>query len=369
MATNFTMPSTEDVLKDYQNNTENDKRLTSVNTQKTSAMDTLNSTYDDMINQTDALYKNQIAEVEKWGEKQQELQDQRTDFAIEQINQQKDQAKQDYTKEQSGAYVDWQKQSNEYGVNAEQKAAQGMTGTGYSESSQVNMYVAYQNRVATARESFNRAVLNYDNALKDAQLQNNAALAEIAYNTLQKTLELTLEGFQYKNTLIMEKTKMGMELDNNYWNRYQDVLNQINTENALAEDVRQYNTGLEFESEQARLEREFEKEQAKLESLNNSAIIGKTGGGGGGSSSKVNTKKYSASVQQKVASVIKEVDKVKNPVDMKSVLALGYGPISAAKLDSLEKQGLVTSYVSDGKRKFEKSPYAVKQANLFNIYQ
>ena len=150
-------------------------------------------------------------------------------------------AAEDYTKEQSGAYVDWQKQSNAFSADAEQKAAAGMSNTGFSESSKVGMWNTYQNRIASAREAYSRAVLNYDNAIKDARLQNNSVLAEIAFGALQQQLELSLQGFQYKNQLLLDKTNQKLTLENTYYQRYQDVLNQINTENALAEQIRQFN--------------------------------------------------------------------------------------------------------------------------------
>jgi hypothetical protein len=127
------------------------------------------------------------------------------------------------------------------------------------------MYNTYQNRVATAREVFNQAVLNYNNSIKEAQLQNSAALAEIAFQTLQQTLELSLQGFQYKNQLILEQANKKLEIDNIYWNRYQDVLQQINTENALAEDIRQYNETMKWNTEQAELDRQFKSKEAELE--------------------------------------------------------------------------------------------------------
>lgn len=243
----------------------NDDRFKQVESSKNQALKELNNTFDTMVNQTDKYYQAQINASKDWAEKQTQLQQEQTDFAIEQIEQQKDQAKQDYTKEQSGAYVDWQQQSNQYGANAEQMAAQGMAGTGYSESSQVSMYNTYQNRVATARESYNRAVLNYDNAIKDARLQNNAALAEIAYQALQTQLELALEGFQYKNDLILEKTKTGLEVDNTYYNRYQDVLQQINTENAMEEEIRQFEKNYDLQvKEYEEGIRQFNEEIARL---------------------------------------------------------------------------------------------------------
>ena len=236
----------------------NDERFDKVESDKSQALTELEATYGGMIGSTDQYFDKQIQATQDWADKQTQLQNERTDFTIEQIEQQKDQANKDYIKEQSGAYVDWQKQSNKYGVEAEKMASSGLTGTGYSESSQVSMYNTYQNRVATARESYNQAILNYNNAIKDAQLQNNAALAEIAYNALQQQLELSLQGFQYKNQLILEQANKKIELDNMYYNRYQDVLQQINTENALAEDIRQYNETMKWNTEQAELDRQHD---------------------------------------------------------------------------------------------------------------
>lgn len=257
-----------------------DKRFTEVEADKNAAIKESNATYNSMISQSDKYYQEQIDASKDWADKQTELQQEQTDFAIEQINQQKDQAKQDYTKEQSGAYKDWQKQSNAYGVNAEQMAAQGLQNGGYSESSQVSMYNTYQNRVATAREAYTRAVLNYDNAIKDATLQNNSALAEIAYKALQQQLELSLQGFQYKNTLVLEKANKKTELDNIYYSRYKDVLAQINQENALAENVRQYNETLAEQKRQHNEDMAFRREQFSWQKEQANKSSSSSGGSG-----------------------------------------------------------------------------------------
>ena len=236
-----------------------DERFKQVEAGKQQALTEVENTYSGMIGETDKYYQAQIDASKEWANTQQQLQQDNTDFAIEQIEQQKAQAQKDYTKEQAGAYTDWQKQSNAYGVNAEQMAQSGLSNTGFSESSQVSMYNTYQNRVATARESYNLAVLNYNNAIKDAQLQNNSALAEIAYTALQQQLELSLQGFQYKNQLIIEQANKKTEVDNTYYSRYQDVLSQMNQENALAEEIRQYNESMAFQKQQ------FEEEKRQYE--------------------------------------------------------------------------------------------------------
>lgn len=224
--------------------TTNDKRLTAVKTEEEKTLNKNNTMYNSMISDSQKYYNEQIQASKDYAEKQSQLQQEQTDFAIEKIEQQKDQANKDYIKEQSGAYVDWQKESNRYGANAEEMAASGFVSSGYGESSQVSMYNTYQNRVMTARDVYNRAVLNYDNMMKDAQLQNNTLQAEIAYNSLKEQLSLALQGLQYKNQLLETQANKQLEIKNMYNQQYNQVLQQINTENALAEQIRQYNATL-----------------------------------------------------------------------------------------------------------------------------
>ncbi len=364
----------------------NDQRFTQVESDKNVALNDLDKTYANMVNQSDKYYQAQIDASKQWADKQSQLQQEKTDFAIDKIEQQKAQAKKDYTKEQSGAYVDWQKQSNQYGANAEAMAAQGMAGSGYSESSQVSMYNTYQNRVATAREAYQQAILNYNNSITEARLQNNSLLAEIAYNALQQQLELSLQGFQYKNQLILDKTAKKLEVENMYYNRYQDVLQQINHENALAEQIRQFNENKAMEQQKlAEQQRQFNAQLAEEQRQFNAAqaakaassgSISKSSGGSGGSSNSSSsggkiTKPSEAAKKSGSGAVKAYTDtgtggKSSNKeIDMASVLALGYGPISEGKLASLVKSGVIEQYTSGNKIKFRKTSYANKQASLF----
>lgn len=268
-----------------------DERFKQVETDKTNEINKTNTMYNGMINQSDSYYQAQIDASKEWANTQTDLQNQQTDLAIEQINQQKDQANKDYTREQKGAYTDFQKQTNAYGANAEQMAASGLTNSGYSETSRVSMYNTYQNRYAMAKDSYNRALLNYDNGIKEARLSNSSKLAEIAYQSLQTQLQLSLEGFQYKNNLLLQQADAINKVNDTYYNRYQNVLQQINQENALAEQIRQYNEKMAEEKRQYNETMAFQKDQAKQEQKNwekqyalskSSASRSSSGGSSGG---------------------------------------------------------------------------------------
>lgn len=177
--------------------------------------------YDQLVSAADSTYKAQIDAANAFEKEQLKAMDQQTDFAIEEIRQNKAEAEKEYNREQSAAYADYKKQTDPYGVNAEHMASAGLSGSGYSESSKVAMYNAMQNRIASARDSIARVTANYNLAITEARSQNNVAKAKLAYETLVKTLELSLNGLQYKTNLMLEKQSAQKQ------NNYLDVLGQI----------------------------------------------------------------------------------------------------------------------------------------------
>jgi hypothetical protein len=271
-----------------------DKRFQEVENQEATALKEVKGTYDNMINQSQGFYQQQIDASKDWANKQSELQQAQSDLAIEKVEQAKDQAEKQYTREQKGAYTDYQKATNEYGANAEQLAAQGLNQTGYSESTRTSAYNTYQNRYMTARESYNQAILNYDNSIKEAQLANNSALATIAYEALQQQLELSLQGFKYKNQLLLQKVDAVNQTKDRYYQRWQNVQQQINTENAMAEQIRQYNESLAEQKRQYNESLAFQKSEAARQQANwqkeYSLAVSKARSSGGSSGSGGGTK-------------------------------------------------------------------------------
>lgn len=395
---------------DYTANME-DERFKQVEDQHQDRVDNLEQTYAGMIGDAENIYQPQIDALDKWEDEQIRIQNEQTQHTIDLIEQQKAQASKDYQKEQSGAYVDWRKQSNQYGTEAEKMASSGLMGTGYSESSQVSMYNAYQNRVAQARESYERVIMNYNNSITEAKLQNNSVLAEIAFNTLSKQLELITEGTMYKNNLILDLAGKKLQLEQMRDNNWYKVLDQINTENALAEDVRQFNENLEFKTTQAELDRKFKADQAELDRQFEEAqkAIGRqhekdmltaktkaekeladynhklaikelnqklanekaklkyeydlkkqnsgttfSGGGGSGGSGVTSGAKYGATTAKTATTSAKGTSGTKKAaVNTDSILALGQGPISAKHLASQVASGKVKATTDeDGKTSF-----------------
>lgn len=322
----------------------------SVKTTKTAALDDLAEEYDDkqsaaviseekdalggIINQADSLNDMQIQATKDYADKQTEIQNQQTDLVVQQLEQNKAQAEKDYIKEKSSAYTDFQKQSNQYGVDAEVKAASGMKNTGYTESSRVAMYNQYQQRAAVAREAYVLAKQNYDTKIAEARLQNSSVLAKIAYESYQQQLSLALDGFNNKNQLIIAKK----EDNKNNTDRWQEIIEQIDKEDSKKTET----------SKSSKFGKVFNGAVKKItngQSSDLAPVLSKTGKG-----------VLRALPNSNATSKNETLAPTELKPDMASVRALirelGTGPISAAKLDELISAGIVQEYVEDGKLKF-----------------
>lgn len=240
-----------------------DERFTQVEQEKQSELDKYNQTYDNLIAERDIFTQQQQDYVDSWKEAQTQIANDNLQHQIDLYNQEKEKAEKDYQKEAKASYIDYQKEVDKYGVSRENVVNNGLSNSGYAESSKVDMYNTYQNRIATARESMNNIKLEFDNAIKEAQLSNNATLAELALEQMKQKLDIALEGFNYKDTQTQNKLDWEYNINNTYYDRYKDVESQINYENEQAEAIRQYNEQVAYQKELDRIAQEqWEKEYA-----------------------------------------------------------------------------------------------------------
>lgn len=147
-----------------------------------------------------------------------------TNQTINEINQQREYANKDFNKEARGAYQDYQKVVNPYGVQAEKMASNGLGNAGYSETSKLNAYNTYQNRYATARESADRLQQDFNNQITQARLSGNKELAEIALNELQTKMTNLWNQLEYDTTLAQNKVSYNQWLDEFNYNKQQDEI-------------------------------------------------------------------------------------------------------------------------------------------------
>lgn len=342
----------------------NDSRFTELEKDKNAALDQSNSTYDNLIKDSGGYYDNLINQSKEWADKQADIQNQQTEFAIDKIEQQKDKAEKDYTKEQKGAYQDYMKQSNAYGSNMQAAGQKGLGGSGWSETIQAGFYNTYQNRYAQARESYNTIVMNYDNNIKEAQLQNSSALATIYANAQKEQLELALQSFTVIKDLTLAKQDKYFAIDSEYNDRWRQIESQINTENALAEQIRQYNETLAFQKQQAAQQQaNWEKEYALAKASasrsssgsSSSAKLSDTSSNKSSSSSSSSTKLSNSSTSSSSKSSTSSSGTVKlsgnktgysSPIEAYRAAGMKQGPLNEKEI---LKRGLIRTTTYNGK--------------------
>ena len=363
----------------------NTDRLTSIEEKAAADIKESNASYDKMITDTKSKYNDAMSNWDTWLDTQTDLQNKKTEQNIAEIEQQKADLKSDYIKEQSGAYVDWQQQSNKYGVNAEKAAANGLTNSGFTANMENSLYNTYQNRVAAARETYNRSLVNYNNNINQAKLNNDIVLAEIAAEAAQNQMELSLQMLTATNNLLTQKADAKLKIQSNWQSVYQNMMNTIMDEYQLTESARQADMENKRAQDQIKIaqdELKIKQEQWKQEKeALEDAKIAKTGSSGGSSYSRSSYDKKLANDETKITKKTKttssgtavskkttssDMVSPKYEVDTKSVLALGFGPISPSALDRYVKNGIVEEYVSDGKLKYRKTAATLKQGMLYS---
>lgn len=168
----------------------------------------------DLLNQSEQINNQQIDENNK--------------FVLDNIEQQRGYAKKDFQKEARGAYQDYQKLVNPYGVQAENIFSNGLGNSGYSETSKLNAYNTYQNRYATAKESTDRLMQDFNNQMTQAGLEANAQKAQFALQKLQTQMSNLWQQLNFDSTLAQNKTNYNQWLESFNYQKEQDrIANEL----------------------------------------------------------------------------------------------------------------------------------------------
>lgn len=132
-------------------------------------------------------------------EKQEEITNRQTQLAVDELARQKEQLDKDTTKTTRGLYTDYQKQANQYGVNAEKQASMGLANSGYSETAQVNLYNGYQKSVTETLNNSRQLKSDFDFKIAQAREQGNITLAQNALALYQQQMQLLTQEYEMRN--------------------------------------------------------------------------------------------------------------------------------------------------------------------------
>lgn len=254
-----------------------EERYQKLANERQAAIDNSNKTYDDLLNQNDAYTKSNNEFLTNYQNTQNDIYDKQTAFNVGLQEQNKEKAEQEFQKEaqaSKNAYYDF---INPYGVQAEIQAKNGLNNSGYSETVKSQAWTTQQNRTAQARANLNNAKLQFDNAIKEAYLNNDTQKAQLALKILEQQQQEALRSFNYRSDIGQQRLTNNQNLDTDYNNRYNTLYSQIQDEKAQQEAIRQWEKEMAFKEEQAKLaQQQWEKEYALSQA--------KTYSSGGGSS-------------------------------------------------------------------------------------
>ena len=236
-------------------------------------------------------YEEQLAQIQQnqqqqdlWFEEQRRIQEgdinRNVEYQTGLINQQKERADQELTKEGIASQVDYMKSLNPYGVDREQQIQMGLGNTGYSESTRTQHYNTMQNRVSSAINTTSQIKADFDNKITEARLSGDRDKAQLALEEYNQKINS-----MWKRLELETGIKDRME-DTRRWEDEFAYQKQSNEESKMIEQQR-WEEELRRYNEQMTLEQsKFEEEKRQFnESLSLSKAKSSGGGSSGGSSS------------------------------------------------------------------------------------
>lgn len=227
-----------------------EERYAKVEADRQNALNQSNQVYNDLISGNAALAQQQKDYINTWQNTQNEIADKNAAYQTELQNQNKEKAQKEFEREaiaSKNAYYDF---INPYGANAEIQAQNGLNNTGYAETTKLGAWNINQNRTAQARATMNNAKLQYDNAIKEIELNRDTTKSQYALQALQQQLEAAVNEFNTSSQLRQSQLSNTQALDSEYNDRYNTVWQQINTEKEQAEAIRQYEQNYALQKQQ-----------------------------------------------------------------------------------------------------------------------
>ena len=181
---------------------------------------------DDLMNQQNNLLNEQQ-------KKQADLINQQTQIQTDELNHEKEKIDKDVNKTTSGLYTNWQKQANQYGVQAEQLAQQGLSNSGYSETTKTALYNTYQKNVTDTLNNARDLKSDYDFKIAQARQQGSVQQAQAAVDLYAQKLQLLTQNYelrQNREQYLYQKERDKIS-DNQWQKTFDEQVRQNEIEN------------------------------------------------------------------------------------------------------------------------------------------
>ena len=178
------------------------------------------------------LTNRQSALIDEQANRQREINEQQTQMAVDELAHERDKIDDQTAKTTSGLYTNYQKNVNNYGVQAEQRARMGLGNSGYAESSRVKLYNDYQKNVTDTLNSANQLKADFDFKMAQARQSGNLAQAQSELALLTQRMQLLTQEYDLRNNreqYLYQKERNAVA--DEQWNRQFDYNKSVNDRN------------------------------------------------------------------------------------------------------------------------------------------
>lgn len=181
----------------------------------------------------DSLMNQQNNLLNEQQKKQADLINQQTQIQTDELNHEKEKIDKDVDKTTSGLYTNWQKQENQYGVQAEQLAQQGLANSGYAETTKTALYNTYQKNVTDTLNNARDLKSDYDFKIAQARQQGSVQQAQAALDLYKQRAELLTQNYelrQNREQYLYQKERDKIS-DNQWQKTFDEQVRQNEIEN------------------------------------------------------------------------------------------------------------------------------------------
>lgn len=195
-------------------------------------------------------------DIDSWGNQQKELMNeqkqmqqditnQQTQMQVDELARNRDKIDTETNKTTSGLYTDYQKQANQYGVQAEQQAQRGLANSGYSETAQTNLYNQYTKNVTDTLNNARNLKSDFDFKIQQARQQGSITLAQNALELYKQQMQLLTQEYEMRDS--RKQFLYGQERDRVADNQWREQFDYTKSRDAVADS--QWNQQFNYQKE------------------------------------------------------------------------------------------------------------------------
>ena len=231
-----------------------------------------NRVYEQAMANNNTIMEKNNTYADEYLKQNSEMLDAQTDLDINKINQQKQKAQSNLDKTQKDINKTYINSTNKYGVEAEQRAMQGISGGAISMKN-LTKFETQQKALGEARTNTNQIMQELNNQISQARMENSSKKAGYSLEVAKMKLESQIDNLQRKSNLMVEQLQSKQNLNSTYDDMYMQIINQINAEKDREESKRQFEKQLEYQKKQDKITNDYAKKELAI--MSNEEIVNK----------------------------------------------------------------------------------------------